>query len=58
MNEGNAPQVEEAFMIDDELEGEPSTIDEVEAANPYPADGRVPDVPFGFGNDGWQRTLR
>ncbi len=42
-------------MTDDEMKGEPLTVDAVEAANLYPYDGRVPHVPFGFGNDKWQR---
>jgi hypothetical protein len=29
------------------------TIEEIEAANLYPDDGRVPHVPFGFTNDKW-----
>jgi hypothetical protein len=29
------------------------TIEEIESANTYPDDGRVPHVPFGFGNAAW-----
>lgn len=31
------------------------TISELEAMHMYPDDGRVPHVPFGFGNDRWQK---
>jgi hypothetical protein len=29
------------------------TVEEIEAAHLYPDDGRVPHVPFGFGNVEW-----
>jgi hypothetical protein len=29
------------------------TIEEIEATHTYPNDGRVPHVPFGFGNAEW-----
>jgi hypothetical protein len=32
---------------------DPLTLEEIEAANLYQDDGRVPHVPFGFGNDKW-----
>lgn len=33
--------------------GEELTIEQIEVANLYEDDGRVPHVPFGFGNPDW-----
>jgi hypothetical protein len=34
---------------------EPITLEQIEAENLHEDDGRVPHVPFGFGNDQWLR---
>jgi hypothetical protein len=37
------------------MKGEPLTIEEIEAANLSPNDGRVPHVPFGFESARWEQ---
>jgi hypothetical protein len=49
--EGRGGEIEEGG----EMKGEPLTIEEIEAANPYPDDGRIPHVPFGFGSVRWEQ---